>query len=161
MPSTLVPLNKASQPISAARSAAAVSVVKKGLPVPAANSTIRPFLEMPERAAADVGLGHARHRDRRLDAGVDAELLERILQRKRVHDGRQHAHVIGGGAIEALGRRGHAAEDVAAADDQAQLVPLRLGRGDLTGKAGDRVGIDPELALAPSAPRPKASAGSG
>src|SRR3546814_17114698 len=43
MPSTDVPLNSASQPISAARKAAAVSVVKKGLPVPAAKITIRPF----------------------------------------------------------------------------------------------------------------------
>ena len=43
MPSTLVPLNRASQPISAARKAAAVSVVKNGFPVPAANRTMRPF----------------------------------------------------------------------------------------------------------------------
>ena len=39
---TLVALKKASAPISAARSAAAVSVVKKGLPVPAPKMTTRP-----------------------------------------------------------------------------------------------------------------------
>ena len=39
----LVPLSSASQPISAARRAAAVSVVKNGLPVPAAKITTRPF----------------------------------------------------------------------------------------------------------------------
>ena len=39
----LVAFNMASQPISAARRAAAVSVVKKGLPVPAAKITTRPF----------------------------------------------------------------------------------------------------------------------
>lgn len=39
---TLVALKKASAPISAARSAAAVSVVKKGLPVPAPKITTRP-----------------------------------------------------------------------------------------------------------------------
>jgi hypothetical protein len=39
----LVPLNSASQPISAARRAAAVSVVKNGLPVPAAKITTLPF----------------------------------------------------------------------------------------------------------------------
>ena len=105
------------------------------------------LFQMPQRAAADVRLGHAGHRDRRQHAGVDAKLLQRILQRQRVHHRRQHAHVIGGGAVEALGRRGHAAEDVAAADDEAQLVPLRLGRGDLAGEAGDGVGIDAELAL--------------
>ena len=36
-------MSSASQPISAARSAAAVSVVKNGLPVPAAKITTRPF----------------------------------------------------------------------------------------------------------------------
>ena len=39
---TLVALKKASALISAARSAAAVSVVKKGLPVPAPKMTTRP-----------------------------------------------------------------------------------------------------------------------
>jgi hypothetical protein len=39
----LVPLSKASQLSSAARSAAAVSVVKKGLPVPPAQITTLPF----------------------------------------------------------------------------------------------------------------------
>ena len=43
MPSTFVALMIASAPISTARSAPAVSVVKKGLPVPAAKMTIRPF----------------------------------------------------------------------------------------------------------------------
>ena len=119
-----MPLNKASQPISAARSAAAVSVVKKGLPVPAAKITTRPFSMCRTRAAADIGLGDRRHRDRRQDAGVDADLLERVLQRQRVHHRRQHAHIIGAGPVEALGGAGQAAEDVAAADDEAELMPL-------------------------------------
>ena len=38
-----VPFNNASASISAARNAAAVSVVKNGLPVPAAKMTTRPF----------------------------------------------------------------------------------------------------------------------
>src|SRR2546430_692291 len=42
-PSTLVALRITSAPISTARSAAAVSVVKYGLPVPAARMTTRPF----------------------------------------------------------------------------------------------------------------------
>ena len=75
-------------------------------------------------------------------------LLERVLQRERVHHRRQHAHIVGGRAVEALGRGGHAAEDVAAADDEAQLMALRLRRCDLAGEAGDRFGIDAELALA-------------
>jgi hypothetical protein len=42
MPSTLVAFNTISAPISAPRRAAAVSVVKKGLPVPAAKMTTLP-----------------------------------------------------------------------------------------------------------------------
>ena len=41
-PSTLVALSTTSAPISAPRSAAAVSVVKNGLPVPAAKTTTLP-----------------------------------------------------------------------------------------------------------------------
>src|SRR6266542_3203375 len=43
MPSTLVAFRMTSAPISTARSAPAVSVVKNGLPVPAAKITTRPF----------------------------------------------------------------------------------------------------------------------
>ena len=92
--------------------------------------------------------------------GVDAELLQRILKRQRVHHRRQHAHVIGGCAVEALRRRGHAAEDVAAADDQAELMALRLGGRDLARQARDRVRIDPNWPC-PSELRPRASGGSG
>ena len=42
-PSTFVALSTASAPISAARSAAQVSVVTNGLPVPAAKMIARPF----------------------------------------------------------------------------------------------------------------------
>ena len=43
MPSTLVAFRMTSALISIARSAAAVSVLKYGLPVPAPNTTTRPF----------------------------------------------------------------------------------------------------------------------
>ena len=119
------------------------------------------LLHVAHGAAADIGLGDGRHRDRRLDAGVDADLLERVLHGERVHHRRQHAHIVGAGAVEALGGAGEAAEDVAAADDQAELVAARVGRLDLLGEARDGVGIDAELALAPSALRRRASAGCG
>ena len=113
--------------------------------MPAAKITTRPFSMCRIGAAADIGLADGRHRDRRLDAGVDADLLERVLHGERVHHRRQHAHIVGAGAVEALGRAGEAAEDVAAADDQAELVPVVLGRLDLVGEPGDGVGIDAEL----------------
>ena len=47
--------------------------------------------------------------------------LQPILQRQRVHDGGQHAHVVGGGAIHAHGGTGEATEDIAAADHDTDL----------------------------------------
>ena len=90
--------------------------------MPAAKITTRPFSMWRTRAAADIGLGDGRHRDRRLDPGVDADLLERVLHGERVHHRREHAHIVGAGPVEALGGAGEAAEDVAAADDEAELV---------------------------------------
>ena len=74
-------------------------------------------------AAADDGLADLVHLDRRLDAGFDAKLFQRILHRQRVHDRRQHAHIVGLRAVHALGGARHAAEDIAAADDQADFEP--------------------------------------
>jgi hypothetical protein len=54
--------------------------------------------------------------------------FQRVLHRQRVHDRCQHAHVIGGGAVEALVGRGQPAKDIAAAHDEAELVTRRLGR---------------------------------
>ncbi len=57
---------------------------------------------------------------------IDAELLERILQGQRVDHRRQHAHVVGGGAVHAAGAARDAAEDVAAADDERELAAERV-----------------------------------
>ena len=63
----------------------------------------------------------------------DALLLERVLQRQRVDDRRQHAHVVGGRAVHAAGAGRHAAEDVAAADDDGRLDAHALDFGDVLG----------------------------
>ena len=72
----------ASAPISSARSAAAVSVVKNGLPVPAAKITTRPFSRwrmarrrMYGSATSDTAIADEH-------AGVRAVALERVLQRR-------------------------------------------------------------------------------
>ncbi len=85
------------------------------------------LLHVAHGAAADVGLAHGHHRDRRQHARVAAEAFDRVLHGQRVHHRRQHAHVVGAGALHALGRALHAAEDVAAADDQAHFG-ARTGR---------------------------------
>ena len=55
-----------------------------------------------------------------------ARLLEGILEGERVHDRRQHAHVVAGGALHAPGGRGQTAEDVAATDHDGDLDAERL-----------------------------------
>jgi hypothetical protein len=96
-------------------------------------------------AAANIGLAHARHGDGRLDSRVDANFFQRILYRKRVHYGRQHAHIVAGCPVEALGSPGNSAEDIAAADDQAQLMACFLSRSYFSGHAGHRFRVDAEL----------------
>ena len=84
----------------------------------------------------------------RRDAGADADLLERVLQREAVDDRREHAHVVGGRAVHPLGAGGEAAEQVAAADDDGDLDAERLDLGDVLGDLRRHGGIDAELLLA-------------
>src|SRR6185312_9437373 len=58
------------------------------------------------------------------------------LHGKRVHHRRQHAHVIGGGPIDAFGRAGEAPENVTATDHHADLA---AGLGRLLHVGGDAV----------------------
>jgi hypothetical protein len=74
-------------------------------------------------AAADHRLADLVHLDGGLHAGRHAELLQRVLHGQSVHHRGQHAHIIGLGAVHALGSAGHTAEDVAAADDEADFQP--------------------------------------
>lgn len=54
-----------------------------------------------------------------------------MLQRQRVHHRAEHADRIGGGAVETLVQALDAAEEVAAADDDADLDALARGVGDI------------------------------
>ena len=112
-----------------------MSVVKNGLPVPAAKMTHALVLQVMQGLGAHEGLADGRHRDGREHARRHAQLLQRVLQGQRVHDGGQHAHVVGGGAIHALGGAGQPAEDVAAADHDGDLGARRHGIPDLAGEA--------------------------
>ena len=78
----------------------------------------------------------------------DVDVLERVLQRQGVDDRGEHAHVVGGRAVHALGARRQAAEQVAAADDDGDLDAELLDLADLLGDLrGDRR-VDPERLLA-------------
>src|SRR6202035_593920 len=96
MPSTFVALKITSALISMARSAAAVSVLKKGLPVPAPKTTTRPFSRCRiarRRACHAAGArGDAEKNvaaaddDRRLDAhGLDVgDIVGNLRRHNRV-----------------------------------------------------------------------------
>ena len=75
-------------------------------------------------------------------------MLKGILQGKRVHNGCQHAHVVGLGALHATGSAGHAAENVAAADNNADLMANGEQLLDLLGKMVGNLGVDAILAVA-------------
>jgi hypothetical protein len=75
-------------------------------------------------------------------------VFERVLEGQGVEHGGQHSHVIGGGAVHPLRRRGHAAVDVAGAhhDRRLHASPLHAGHG-----VGDRphaVGVGAVLQVA-------------
>ena len=91
------------------------------------------LLEVADRAASDVRLGDLGHRDRGLDARVHAEPLERVLERERVQQRREHPGVVRRRAVHSLGRRCHAAVDVPGADDDRELRSGLVDRDDLLG----------------------------
>ena len=114
-----------------ARSAAAVSVEKYGLPVPAREDHRVTAVQVAHGAAANVRLGQLLDLDGRHHARRHARALERVLQRERVDDRGQHAHVVALRAIHAFAGAAQAAEDVAAADHQAELHAGRVDLGEL------------------------------
>src|SRR5438067_1758874 len=90
-------------------------------PLSFADDRETPLVHVADGAAADIGLAYRLHADRRQDARRYALALERTLHGKRIDDGGEHAHVVGGRALHALGGAGQPTEDVAAADDEANL----------------------------------------
>ncbi len=118
--------------------------MKKGLPVPPDEEDDAALLEVADGPPADERLGDLAHLDRRHQAGRDSALLERVLQGQSVDHGREQAHVVAGHAVDALRRRGHAPDDVAAAEDDRGLDPEGVDLLDLVGETGDHVRRDAE-----------------
>ena len=77
----------------------------------------------------------------------DAGLLQRRLHAERIHDGGQHAHVVGLGAVHAGRRAGDAAEDVAAADHHADLDAERDHAPHILGDAAAGLGVEAIIAV--------------
>jgi hypothetical protein len=78
---------------------------------------------------------------------VPPQLLERVLQREAVDAGGEHAHVVGARPVHAGGGALHAAEDVAAADDDGALDAGVLQLDDLFGDARERGGMNAVLLI--------------
>ena len=78
---------------------------------------------MPDGAPPDEGLGDGTHLDGGQHPRGCAVAFEGVRERERVHDRRQHAHVVGSGSIHALRARGEASKDVAAADYDGDFHP--------------------------------------
>jgi hypothetical protein len=98
MPSTLVAFSSRSASISIARRLAAVSERVAGA---GGEDRHPPLLQVADGAATDVVLADLVDADRRHHPGRDRQRLERVLQRERVHDRGQHAHVVAGDAVHA------------------------------------------------------------
>src|SRR5699024_9775489 len=100
------------------------------------------LFQVADGAAADVVLAHVVDFQGAHDPDVAAELFQGGLHGQGVDDGGQHAHVVAGDPVHAVGGQAGAAEDVAAADDQGDLGAGLLGFHDLAGKAADDLGVD-------------------
>ena len=53
-------------------------------------------------------------------------LTRDVAQRQRIDDGGEHAHMVAGHPVTALGGDRHAAENVAAADHDATCTPMSM-----------------------------------
>ena len=103
------------------------------------------LLQMADRPAADEVLADfvdldGTHRSRRA-----ARALDGILHGQGVDHRRQHAHVVAGDPVHARSRQPGPAEDVAPADDHANLHPGIAHLEDLAREAPDDFRVDPVI----------------
>ena len=103
---------------------------------------------MVDGATANIGLADLVHLDSAHHAAGNIVVLEGILQGERVHNGREHAHIIGLSTLHATGSACHAAENIAAADNDADLMANGEQLLDLLGKMVGNLGVDAILAVA-------------
>ena len=96
---------------------------------------------MPDGTAPDVRLRNFLDVEGAEDAREDANALARILHRDRVEHGREHAGVIGRRTVHPLGRLGHPAKDVAAANDDCNLDALLAHLLNRVGNLSDARGV--------------------
>ena len=97
--------------------------------------------------ATDERLTYFLHGNSALNSGFNTVTLKRFLQRKRVHNGCQHANVVCLRAIHAFGCARHTTEDVAATNDNAQLNAVN-NIYQLFSKVANNLGVNAVVAVA-------------
>src|SRR2546423_342610 len=106
------------------------------------------LLQVPDRLARNVRLGHLGHRDRALYPGVDPGPLQEVLEGEAVHHGGDHAHVVRAGPVHPALLQLGAAEEVAAADHHGHLDTQPYHVGDLPGQLLYDIGVHADRAAA-------------
>ncbi|ENN87013.1 hypothetical protein RHSP_13228 [Rhizobium freirei PRF 81] len=104
--------------------------------------------EMIKRGALREALADLRHGNGREHDGFDVELAQRGCQRQRIDDGSEHSHVVAGHAVATLGGHGHTAEDIAAADHDADFDAHGAGLRDIRGNPVRDGNVDTETLTA-------------
>ena len=97
---------------------------------------------MPHRAPPDEQLGDLRHGDGALHPRGRAEFFQRVLERERIDDRRQHPHVIARGAFDAALAARQPAKYIAAADHHHHLHAEFAHLADLHRHVVHRLGRD-------------------
>src|SRR5436305_1298145 len=80
-----------------------------------------PELEVTNGASANERLRHIFHFNRGLNPGLHSDLGARTLQGQAIDHGREHSHVISGGAVHSAMGRGSSAPDITSADNDTDL----------------------------------------
>src|SRR2546422_3519285 len=105
------------------------------------------LLEMMDRASPDVRFGDLRDGDGRLHPRRNAHGLELRLQRERVDDHGEHAHVMRGRLLDPVLRDGRAAHDVPAPDHHRHLYAEIVDLLDLEREVVRVLGGNAELPI--------------
>jgi hypothetical protein len=103
-----------------------------------------PLFEVAHGAAADIWLGDLVHLDGGHDTAEEAELFDSVLKGYCIDNSGEHAHVVGGDAIHVDGLLSYATEEVASANDNANLAAEGVDSSNLRCDFMDEDGIDAE-----------------
>ena len=106
------------------------------------------FLQMAQCPAVNVVLANFGNAQPGQDPRLNSKLFQSVLQIKSVHDGSQHADLVGNRTVQPFRSFFGAAENVAAADDQADFHAEPAHFPDLRGQRADYAVVHAERLVA-------------